>query len=398
MGASLTNYPLALTGRVIFGLGGESIGVAQSTLLALYFHGKEVALAMGINLSASRLGSVANSNVTPAAYEAWGLALALWLSFVVCCVSLLAVILIALVEVYSGNQIKKSRTRSSSGEQPALNDHNNNSDNKNANESTIKDFTEPEPTSSHVPTQFSDVKNFEISFWLLVVNCIAVYASIFPFYSNASSFLQSPKYHLSIQGSGRIQSLPFIISAFSTPFLGGFVDKFGHRVTMCIASAGFVLLAHLLLGFSQIHPAIPFIIIGVGYSLYASAFWPCIPFVVQQHLLGTAYGVVFSFQNGFLAVIQLIYAAIHTTDAYVWRELFSATLSLFGIITGLVLWFVNKIHHGVLNLPSSEAAHILEQIRHDRVVQEDQQPLISRPDNASTPSPPPQPSHTDDGL
>jgi hypothetical protein len=53
-------YGLALAGRVFFGFGGESLGVASSSLLALWFKGKEMALAMGIQLSISRLGSAIN--------------------------------------------------------------------------------------------------------------------------------------------------------------------------------------------------------------------------------------------------------------------------------------------------------------------------------------------------
>ena len=50
-GAYLKSWPVMLLGRVIFGLGGENITVAQSALLADWFAGGELALAFGINLS-----------------------------------------------------------------------------------------------------------------------------------------------------------------------------------------------------------------------------------------------------------------------------------------------------------------------------------------------------------
>jgi hypothetical protein len=46
-----------LLGRGVFGLGGESISVAQAAVTAEWFRGKELALASGITLSVSRLGS-----------------------------------------------------------------------------------------------------------------------------------------------------------------------------------------------------------------------------------------------------------------------------------------------------------------------------------------------------
>ena len=50
-GASLKSWPVMLLGRVLFGLGGENITVAQSALLADWFAGGELAFAFGINLS-----------------------------------------------------------------------------------------------------------------------------------------------------------------------------------------------------------------------------------------------------------------------------------------------------------------------------------------------------------
>ena len=58
-----------LLGRVVFGLGGESLSVSSSALISSWFAGKELALALGINLSFSRLGSVANDIWSPASFS-----------------------------------------------------------------------------------------------------------------------------------------------------------------------------------------------------------------------------------------------------------------------------------------------------------------------------------------
>ena len=65
LGGYQHKYWLMLVGRVIFGLGGESMSVAQSAIVSHWFKGKELALALGVNLSVSRLGSVMNSNTIP---------------------------------------------------------------------------------------------------------------------------------------------------------------------------------------------------------------------------------------------------------------------------------------------------------------------------------------------
>ena len=78
-----------LVGRVVFGLGGESMSVAQSTIVASWFKGKELALAYGLNISISRLGSVWNAQTVPEYYESRGLGFALFIGFIICCFSTL---------------------------------------------------------------------------------------------------------------------------------------------------------------------------------------------------------------------------------------------------------------------------------------------------------------------
>ena len=65
LAVDIKNYPLALIGRFIFGLGGESLSVAQSALISNWFMGKNMALAFGVNISVARLGSVANDYSEP---------------------------------------------------------------------------------------------------------------------------------------------------------------------------------------------------------------------------------------------------------------------------------------------------------------------------------------------
>jgi MFS family permease len=100
-GFALRRYWVAVLGRVLFGFGGESLAVAQSALLALWFQGKETALAMGVSLSVSRLGSVANDQVSPAVFASSGLDAALWTALAVVAVSAMAALVLAQVSAPS---------------------------------------------------------------------------------------------------------------------------------------------------------------------------------------------------------------------------------------------------------------------------------------------------------
>ena len=65
LAVNLRNYPLALVGRFIFGLGGESLYVTQSSLISNWFMGRNMVLTFGINISVGRLGSIANDYSEP---------------------------------------------------------------------------------------------------------------------------------------------------------------------------------------------------------------------------------------------------------------------------------------------------------------------------------------------
>jgi len=49
-------------GRLVFGLGAESLIVAVTTAIAKWFRGKELSFAFGVNLTIARLGSFAALN------------------------------------------------------------------------------------------------------------------------------------------------------------------------------------------------------------------------------------------------------------------------------------------------------------------------------------------------
>ena len=87
-----------LVGRIIFGVGGESMNVAQSAIVTVWFKGKELAFALGINLSISRLGSVFNANITPTVCENYGLGTALFVGFAICVFSLFNAIGLVMID------------------------------------------------------------------------------------------------------------------------------------------------------------------------------------------------------------------------------------------------------------------------------------------------------------
>lgn len=69
LGGYYEKYWLMMMGRFVFGLGGECLVVSQSTVISQWFKANEIALALGLNITASRLGSSVNSALTPILYS-----------------------------------------------------------------------------------------------------------------------------------------------------------------------------------------------------------------------------------------------------------------------------------------------------------------------------------------
>ena len=82
---------------VVFGLGGESLTVAQTTIVSNWFKGKELNFAMGLINSLAGIGSIINGLVVPRVYDETNLGTALMVGAIICgAVAVAAVFLIIL--------------------------------------------------------------------------------------------------------------------------------------------------------------------------------------------------------------------------------------------------------------------------------------------------------------
>ncbi len=317
LGASLKSFPLMLVGRVVFGLGGESLCVAESTLLALWFEGKEMAFAMGINLTIARLGSVANDNLSPFLHSVGGLNLALWFGVGLMTLCLFCVFGMVMIDRYATKKYKSS------------------SDDSDLSESGFN---------------MRALFQFNLAFWLITVSCLVVYACVLPFNNISNSFLQE-KYGFDKTAAGAIMGIPFIISAVASPFLGGIVDYFGQRATLLTISSIFLGITHSLMAFTSVTPYLTLSILGVSYSIYSSAMWPAVAYVVEKETLGLAYGVTTSVQNTGLLAFPLVVGYIRQKYGnYNAVEIFFTAIAIVGIAVGIALNFVDHYkNNGVLN-------------------------------------------------
>ena len=86
--------------------------------------------------------------------------------------------------------------------------------------------------------------------------------------------------------------LIYLLSGPASPALGFLLDKTGRNIFYCVISIVITLLCHMMLTFSYWNPFIAIVCMGFGYSLLASALWPIAAFIIPEHQLGSAYGLM----------------------------------------------------------------------------------------------------------
>ncbi|KJE89648.1 hypothetical protein CAOG_01085 [Capsaspora owczarzaki ATCC 30864] len=320
IGAQSNLFWLMLAGRFIFGIGGESLAVAQNNYVVRWFKGKELNMVFGIQLSFSRVGSTVNlnimkpvfdsfSNITPAYSQ---LGAAMWFAALFCGLSLSCAVILLFLERRTDRVIKR------------------------------------DVGGSDEKVNLKDVKDFPLSLWLLFIICVGYYVGVFPFIGLALVFFES-KYSVDSATSHALTSIVYIISAAASPVFGLLVDRTGRNLTWVIAATAVTVGCHVMMAFTFINPYVPIIIMGFAYSVLACALWPIVSLVVPEHQLGTAYGFMQSVQNLGLAVVAQGAGILVNSNGYLWLEIFFSICVALSVLASILLWLVDDASGGKLN-------------------------------------------------
>ena len=266
VGALVTSFGggqlwLMALGRLVFGLGAESLIVAITTVLAKWFKGKELSLAFGINLTVARLGSFAADNSPTWAqryFDSYQYPLMIASAFGV--ISVLAVIFYILMD-------NKARSYFQMGAEQK--------------QERIK---------------FSEIFKFNKSFWYITLLCVTFYSAIFPFRTFAIKFFQE-QHGLPIQAAGFANSIIILATMIGTPLFGMYIDRHGKRASLMILGSLLIVPVYLGMVYTQIHPLFFTAVMGVAFSLVPAAMWPSVALIVAEKKLGTGYGLMTMIQN-----------------------------------------------------------------------------------------------------
>ncbi|CAH2307671.1 major facilitator superfamily domain-containing 1-like, partial [Pelobates cultripes] len=322
--------PLMLTGRLLFGAGNGSLLIVQNRVTAFWFKGKELALAFGLTLSLSRLGSVFNFFFTQQFESHYGIQWTLWGGTILCVLSFLAAITVSLLDKVGIKQL---------GLDGAMQEE-----------------------SKKVRVQ--DVRHLPLRYWLLVLTIMFFYNGVFPFVADASKFIQDKYEGYDQKTAAYIAGAVYDSSLVLSAAVGILIDYVGMRGVLAVLCAVLTLPVFALLAFTFVPPLVSTLWLGVTYSFAAASMWPSIPLVVPQATLGTAMGLATSVQMIGIGLSNLIVGKILGTKSseakiplWRWQQMmiFMLANTIACIATSVILNIVDKKQGGTLNKRSKRA-------------------------------------------
>lgn len=326
---------MASLGFMIFGCGCEMAGTTVSKAIAKWFKGKEMALAMGVEMSIARLGVFATMWISPLISNMFDQSVVAPLAF---CTALLIIGLLSYtVFVFMDTRLDHEIAAAGDQAEPA-----------NGEAADDEEF--------HI----SDLGKIFRSkmFWLVALLCVLYYSGIFPFQRYAPDYVEQTL-NVSAETAARLFSFFPILAMVLTPFLGAFIDYRGKGATMLIVGAAIMMVCHLCFAF--LLPAVPkvwlavtlILVLGVSFSLVPAALWPSVPKIIDANILGSAYCLIFWIQNiGLCLVPLLIGVTLDATGGYRVPMLIFASFGLLAIFFGIWLKVLNAKHNYGLEDPN----------------------------------------------
>jgi MFS family permease len=312
--AAGSTFPIMLAGRFVLGLGAEPLIVAITTALAKWFKGKELAFAMGVNLTIGRLGSVAADNSATWAsplFSSWQppLVLAAGVGFT-CIASAVAYWMLE-------RRAERRFALGSAGESDRL--------------------------------VLADLVRFGRAYWWIVGLCVAFYSAMFPFRRFANIYF-THAHGVSPETAGFLNGLLPLTAMVATPLFGLLADRIGRRGLLMAGGSCLLLPTFLLLAYTPMPVGVPMAMMGVAFSLVPAVMWPAVAYLVDEKRLGTAYALMtFCQQIGWALVSWAVGAlndyfgasAAHPGGYLPGLWLFS-TLGLFALFCAYHLWRTDR--------------------------------------------------------
>jgi nitrate/nitrite transporter NarK len=308
---------MASFGFMVFGCGCEMAGITVSKAIAKWFKGKEMALAMGLEMAIARLGVFAVFSVSPKIATQFDNSVVAPIAF---CTVLLIIGLINFI-VFSVMDAKLDKQ--------------------------LGEANSDEPTEEFKVSDLGRIFSSKM-FWIVALLCVLYYSAIFPFQRYATNYLEVTL-HIEKEAAADLFRWFPILAMILTPVLGSFLDHKGKGATMLMLGSLIMIACHL--SFAFLLPIYPnewfalliIVILGVSFSLVPAALWPSVPKIIDPVILGSAYSLIFWIQNIGLCFVPLIIGmTLKATGGYLVPMLIFASLGVLALILSFALKAFDK--------------------------------------------------------
>jgi nitrate/nitrite transporter NarK len=269
-------------GFATFGVGVETAGITVSKIIVKWFKGKEMALAMGLEMATARIGTtMAMVTSVPIARALHGVSKPILVCLIMLCIGMISFI----VYTFMDKKLDKSI----------------------ADEASRTDSAEIEESFS-VKDIWYIISNK--GWWYIALLCVLFYSAVFPFLKYAADLMVN-KFQVDPELAGIIPGMLPFGTMILTPLFGNLYDRKGKGASIMILGAVLLIFVHAMysIPFLRFTPIaiVLIIILGIGFSLVPSAMWPSVPKIIPEKQLGTAYALIFWVQNiGLMGVPALI--------------------------------------------------------------------------------------------
>ncbi|KAM6054417.1 lysosomal dipeptide transporter MFSD1-like isoform 2-T2 [Chlamydotis macqueenii] len=310
-----------LAGFLIDKLGNRFV---QNRITAFWFRGKELALAFGLTLSFSRLGSVLNFFFTQRFEAKFGIQWTLWGGTLLCVLGFVSALTVSVLDKVGMKQLG------------------------------LDGVIQQESKKVRI----QDIRRLPLRYWLLVLTIMFFYNGVFPFVADASKFIQDKYSGYSQQAAAYVAGAVYDSSLVLSAAVGILIDYVGLRGVFAVGCAALTLPVFALLAFTFVPPLVSTVWLGITYSFAAASMWPSIPLVVPQATLGTAMGLATSVQMIGVGLSNLIVGHILGTKSselkiplWRWQQMmiFMLANTIACIVASVSLNVVDKKQGGTLN-------------------------------------------------
>ncbi|ORY98508.1 major facilitator superfamily domain-containing protein [Syncephalastrum racemosum] len=332
--AKYSSFGAMVVARVVFGIGSGLIVTMQESLLSKWFRTQSLAIAIGLQLSISRLATFLGTLVANPVADATGdWVWAFWLALIICAFSVVMNLVYALIVRHlSGKNVMHS------GDIKRL--------------KAKKSF------------RIKSVLKFPIYFFHIIL-IEFIYAAVWSSFQTISTELISVHFGDTSSLAGYKASASQVVPIVATPILGIIMDLWGLRVVILLISSIFLILSCALLGWTYVNAVVGMVFYSISLAFGPISMITSIGMILPSDYIGTGLGMYKSSNNIGTAILDIVIGVVQdntANQAYTGVMILYIILAAIGFVLIVGLWFTQRIWlDNILEATRKKRMHMMKE-------------------------------------